>query len=286
MKKCLLALPLAALLAQTPPQTKPDEVVANLNGRASTRAEFERLLLPLSPANKLVVMRDPSNFLQNLAWLEVMVKMAEEQKLDRESPYRERIEQLRSQILAQALVDTYSNNVKIMPDVQRKHFDDNKAKYKQVKGRLIFIPIGQADGAKKGLSEEEAKAKANAVAGQAKMGADFVKLVREHSQDPGTKSKDGDLGEAVNQSATKIPEPMRNAILALKSKGQTTDPVRLPNGYYIFQATEVTEPTYDQVRDEIYKELQNAEVQKWVDGLRKQATAKVENPAYFQQGSK
>lgn len=275
MKKCLLALPLAAALFA---QLSPEKPIATLNGRPITRAEFERLLIPLSPANKLVVMRDPQSFLNNIAWLEVMLKLAEGKKLDEKSPYRERIHQIRSQILAQALVDDYANNIRILPDVQRKYYDENRAKYKQVKGRLIFIP--------KGDTEAAAKKKADAIAGQARLGADFIKLVREHSQDPATKAKDGLLDETVTQAAAKIPEPMRNAILALKSKGETTGPVLLPNGYYIFQATEIVEPSYEQIRDDVYKEIQNNEVQKWVEGLRNQASAKIEDPAYFQQSAK
>jgi len=286
MKKCLLALPFAVVLAQAQapaPDIKPDAVVVTMNGRAVTRAELERMLLPLPPASKATIMRDPQAFLQNLAWLEAMVKLAEEKKLEQQSPYRERIEQLRSQILAQALVDDYSNHIHILPEVQRKYYDANRAKYKQVKGRLIFVPV-EGSG-KKALTEAEAKTRAETIVKQARMGADFVKLVREYSEDPVTKAKDGLLDETITQGTAKIPEPMRNAMLTLKAKGEITNPVRLPNGFYIFQATEVLDQPYDEVRDDIFKELQNAEVQKWVDGLRKSSSAKVENPAYFQMGA-
>ena len=301
MRTPLLVLLLAgALDAQNPSQPKPapaakelapDSVVATLNGRPITKAEMDRILIPLSPTNRMVVMRDPQAFLNEYAWWEVIAKMAEKAGLENKSPYRERIDQSRRQILVQAMADEATNGVRVMLEEQQKYYNENKDKYREVKGRLLFVPAGAQPGkepepGKKVLTDEEAKNKAQTLAAQARMGADFVKLVREHSEDASTKKRDGDLGVAVRSNTQQVPEPMRNAILTLKAVGQVAGPVRLENGYYLFQATEVRNVPFEEVRDEIYKELQNQQFQKWLEETRKQSSAKVEAPAYFQQGAK
>src|SRR5258708_4163572 len=82
------------------------------------------------------------------------------------------------------------------PADQKKYYDDNIDKYREVKIKMIMTPFLAAmeSGGKKALTEAEAKAKADSVVRLARSGVDFVKLVKEHSEDPGTMGRDGDLG--------------------------------------------------------------------------------------------
>jgi hypothetical protein len=265
----------------------PEGVVATINGRPITKAEMERLLIPLSPANKQVVMRDPQRFLEEYAWFEVIAKEAEKNNLADQSPYRERIAQGRNQILVQAMVDEITNGVRILAEQQKKYYDEHKGDFREVKGRLLVLPFGHAgstppQGMDKVMPEDEARKKADQIVGQARLGADFAKLVAEHSGHVDSRGKGGDLGMSIRKDTQQVPEPMRKAIMALSKANETTAPIRLDNGYYIFQATEVIDPPYDKIKDDIYKELQQLEVRKWLDETRKRSSAKVENPAFFQ----
>lgn len=76
-------------------------------------------------------------------------------------------------------------------DEARAAYAQNSAEYsvgEQVRARHILV---KTDG---GLDLEAARAKAERLLAQVKSGADFAKLARENSDDPGSKTSGGDLG--------------------------------------------------------------------------------------------
>jgi peptidyl-prolyl cis-trans isomerase C len=297
MKSCYFALFLCAssLWAQAPAApaappkpaaepVKPDTVIAVVNGKSYTAELMDRLLAPLSPAAKAAAFRDPQNFLDNYALFDLIGSMAEKTKLDQKSPIKEQIAETRRQILVQAYVNEYKNSLPVPAQDQRKYYDDNISKYKETKVKMIFIPFSAASavGGKKPVSEAEAKAKAESVVKLARSGVDFVKLVQEHSEDPGTKSHDGDLGRGVRAGTPGLADNVKSAILSLKP-GEIGDPIQQQSGYVVVRAESISVAPYEQVKDEIFNEIKDAAFRKYVDETRKQATVKIENGSYFQQ---
>jgi peptidyl-prolyl cis-trans isomerase C len=284
--------PPAASAQATPPKPgaeaiKPDTVVAVVNGKSYTAEEMDRILAPLSPVQKQIAQREPQAFLEQFAIFDLIAAMAEKAKLDQKSPYKEQIAETRRQILVTAQVNEYKNSLPIMPADQKKYYEANLDKYKEAKVKIILIPFAPTGATaetagKKTMTEPEAKAKAESVAKLARSGVDFVKLVKEHSEDPGTSGRDGDLGIAVRSTTTNVPENVRTAILALK-QGDVSDPVRQQNGYVIARAESIAVASYDSVKDDIFKEMKDAEVRKFADETKKKASAKIENGAYFNQ---
>ena len=116
---------------------------------------------------------------------------------------------------------------------------------------------------------------------QARGGVDFVKLVKEFSQDKASAGQNGDIGMPVRKTTTQIPETMRNAVLALKA-GQVSDPVRHENGYYIFRAESAGVLPYEKVKDEIYKELKDVGFNRWKEKTKAQSSVQFDNEAFFQ----
>jgi peptidyl-prolyl cis-trans isomerase C len=266
---------------------KPDTVVAVVNGKSYTAEEMDRILAPLSPTQKQIAQREPQAFLEQFAIYDLIAAMAEKAKLDQRSPYKEQIAETRRMILVTAQVNEYKNSLPIMPEDQKKYYEANLDKYKETKVKIILVPFAPAGGAagtggKKTITEPEAKAKAESVVRLARTGVDFVKLVKEHSEDPGTSGRDGDLGIGVRSTTTNVPENVRTAILALK-QGEVSDPVRQQNGYVIARAESIAIAPYDSVKDDIFKEMKDAEVRKFADETKKKATVKIENGAYFNQ---
>ena len=92
-----------------------------------------------------------------------------------------------------------------------KYYDSNKQKYTQVRVKAIYIAFNDdaagssASKGKKPLNEAEAKAKADKLLAAIKGGADFVKLVKENSDDETSREKDGDLPPCA--AATTSPTP-------------------------------------------------------------------------------
>jgi parvulin-like peptidyl-prolyl isomerase len=276
-------------LAQTSPKPgaeaiKPDTVIAIVNGKPYTAQEMDRLLAPLSPVVRQTAYRDPKTFLDNYALFDVIGKIAEQNKLDQVSPYKEQIAETRRQILVQAQVNEYKNSIPVPAADQKKYYDENTAKYKETKVKIILVPFSSAPSldTKKHVTEAEAKAKAEAVVKLARSGVDFVKLVKEHSEDPGTVGHNGDFGTGVRANTPNLPENVKSAILALK-QGEISDPIRWQTGYVVVRAESISVAPYEQVKDEIFNEIKDAAFRKYVDENRKKATVQIENGAYFQQ---
>ncbi len=264
---------------------KPDTVIAVVNGKPYTADEMDRLMSVLSPVNKQMFMRDPKTFLEGYALFDVFAGMAEKNKLDQKSPYKEKLAALRREVLVQAESTEYKNSIPVMPADQKKYYEANPDKFKETKVKMIQIRFAtgsaEPDG-KKPIPEAEAKAKAENIVRLARSGVDFVKLVKEHSEDPGTVSHNGDLGIAVRAGSTNVPANVKSAILALK-EGEVSNPIREQNGYVVVRAESISVASYDQVKDEIFQEIKDAAFRKFVDETRKSTTVKIENNAYFQQ---
>ena len=167
-----------------------------------------------------------------------------------------------------------------------KYYDDNKGtKYSQVRVKAIFISFNDdpsaaagADG-KKPLNEAQAKAKADKLVASLKGGADFVKLVKENSDDETSREKSGDF--ATLRGSDNIPDAFRSAIFALK-QGEITQPLKQPNGFYILRAEEVTVRPLSEVRDEIYNEVKNIKADQWIRAIDTGIKVQVVNKAFVE----
>jgi parvulin-like peptidyl-prolyl isomerase len=116
---------------------------------------------------------------------------------------------------------------------------------------------------------------------QARGGVDFVKLVKEYSEDSASKGQNGDMGIPVRNSTTQVPEAMRTAILTLK-QGQVSEPIRHENGYYVFRAESTGVLPYEKAKDDIYNELKDVAFSQWEQKTKAQSSVQFENEAFFQ----
>jgi len=271
---CVLCTALG--LAQTPappkpspaPALTPDTVIAEYdNGKKLTYGELEKFLSVLPAQTRAGVMRDRKQLVERYLLMKKVSELAEKDKLDEKSPYKEAI-------------DSYRMN---RVEEQQAYYDQHKAQYEQVTVKLIHISFSSSPGTgadgKKRLSEEEAKAKAEQLAKEAKAGADFVKLVTENSDDEATKTKKGDLTISRSESAT-LPESIRTVTLGLKP-GEVSEPVRQPNGFYVFRGESVSVKPFAEVRDQIFTDLQRMKTKDWVDSTTKGLNIKPENDQFF-----
>lgn len=100
-----------------------------------------------------------------------------------------------------------------------------------------------------------ARAKIDAILQQVKRNpADFAKLAREHSQDPGSGPKGGDLGFFPRGAMVK---PFEDAVFSLK-ENQVSDVVRSEFGFHIIRLTGIKPGkvrSLDEARDSIAAEL-------------------------------
>ena len=174
----------------------------------------------------------------------------------------------------------------ILAAEQKKFYEDHLDRYTQAKVKVLFVsfradPASQTNPkAKKILSEPEAKAKIEKLLGQIRAGADFVKLVKENSDDSDSIARDGDFGPLIRRSDDSLPADIKNAIFALKP-GKVTDALRVPSGFYLFRLEESTVQSYDTVRDDIFIEIQQKRFNEWQERMVKSLDVKIVNENFF-----
>ena len=129
------------------------------------------------------------------------------------------------------------DSLTLTEDELQQYYDTNLSQYQtpgQVRASHILLRV---DG-----DDEAATARAAELAAEARAGADFAELAREHSEDDTNAENGGDLG--LFGRGRMVPE-FENAAFALAA-GEVSDPVRSPFGYHVIKVTEkqeeVTQP--------------------------------------------
>ena len=270
-----------------PAPANPDAVVATVNGKPITAAEMTAILSVSPPEAQKTFLSDPKRFLDQLGLMRALEAMAVKDKLDQQSPLKETLELQRMQALAQAQVTAMANTIPVLADDQKKFYDANHDQFTQAKVKMLFVsfqssaPAQTDPKAKKILTEPEAKAKIEKLLVDLRANhADFVKLVKEHSDDAESVARDGDFGQPIATSDKAIPPEISKAIFALKP-GQVSDPVRQKTGYYLFRLDELGTQPFEQVRDDIFMQIRQARFNEWMDQTKKSVTVKIENEDFF-----
>lgn len=155
----------------------------------------------------------------------------------------------------------------------------NEARYKRPEERQASHILIRAD---KGMPEAEAKAaqeKAESILAQLKAApGDFAKLAKEHSQDPGSAAKGGDLGFFGRGMMVK---PFEDAVFGLK-EGELSGVVRSDFGFHIIKLTGVRSEQarpLAAVRDEIVAELKRqAAMKQYAEAAESFANTVYEQP--------
>lgn len=146
-------------------------------------------------------------------------------------------------------VDDYLKE-SIKEDEIKKYYDEESVG--DIKASHILIKV-KTDGEEEGLSDEEAKAKAEDLIKQLDEGADFAELAKANSDDPGSAVEGGNLG-FFNKGA--MVAEFEKAAYALKVNEYTKEPVKTTYGYHIILKTEEAEKQkYEDVKENIITKL-------------------------------
>lgn len=151
----------------------------------------------------------------------------------------------------------FQSQVEVSEEEIAQYFELNKQDYatpKKVRAHHILFKVRQDAGQEQ---IEEARTKALKVLEEARAGADFAKLARKYSDDPGSKSKGGDLGFFIRDRMVK---PFSDAAFAMKP-GEISEPVRTPFGWHLIKVMAIQEAkgpllaeAADQIRSKLLKE--------------------------------
>lgn len=127
------------------------------------------------------------------------------------------------------------------------------------------------------LFNKDQKKKAEEVKAQLDDGADFAKLARDLSQDPGSAEKGGDLG-CVGTGET---VPNFEKALFDAEEGETVGPVKTQFGYHIIRLNEIQKANVTPLKEvsgdietQLSQEKQATEFEKWIEDQKKQRDLK------------
>jgi len=189
---------------------------------------------------------------------EVVAQEALKLGLNKQPHVAARLELDRQSILVNAYFEDFLKKHPVTEDMLKKEYERLKPELPAREYRVRHILVEKEDDAK------------NIIA-QIRKGGSFEKLAAEHSRDPGSKGRGGDLDWAPAENYVK---PFADAVRTLK-KGQMTDaPVRTDFGFHVIRvederATKI--PTFDEAKQQLQQLVQNQVVQKAVADLRSKA---------------
>ncbi|MEA2499682.1 MAG: foldase protein PrsA, partial [Actinomycetota bacterium] len=179
---------------------------------------------------------------------------------------------VKDQVLEMKLREQVVENISVSPAEVRSFYDENIGDYQQ--SRVSHILVKQKDEA---LADRLAARLQSTPTGQRK--ALFAALAKQHSTDPTTGPKGGDLGLAPS---SKYVPTFAAAIDALEVN-EVSDPVSTQFGWHVIFVTKRVTASYPEVRASIEQQLEGPMADKaWTDWLREayeDADVKV-NPRY------
>jgi peptidyl-prolyl cis-trans isomerase C len=270
----------SSVWAQTPPTgyvDKPETVIATLDdGTKITAGELDALIPQLPKLYRDAAETDPQKFLNLLALFKQVAVRADAEKLTDQAPYKQGLDFAEMEAKARMWVQKQQTEIAVSDAEIETYYNAHKEPFRRFKVSGIKVAFGgtppEAGSSSPNssrvprnvLTEEDAKAKAETLVAKIRAGADFFKLVQTDSDDETSKAKNGDLG--TWSMTDNVPDALRGAVLSLK-KGEVSDPIKQPGGYYIVHADDVTYTPLSDLKDQIFAQLKEDKAQKFLKDL-------------------
>ena len=271
----------AAPAATAPQVAASDPVVITYGTTQIRQSEFEAAIKTL-PAEYQSFASGPKKkaFAEDYVRMKMLSSEAEKNGLQKDPEISAQIELMRENALANAEMNRMEKGIALSePDVQ-KAYDDKKASLEQAKVRHILVAFkgGQqpTPAGKKELTEDEAKAKAEAIRAKIVAGTDFAETAKKESDDSSSAERGGEIGTL---SRGRAPADFDKAVFDGKV-GEVSAPVRTPFGYHLIQVEERKTPSLADIRPQIEQELRQQKMQGLMDTMQSGAGVKYDD-AYF-----
>ncbi len=268
---CVLAV--GAVLPAQPPivsgAANPNETVLTVNGRPITAAGYELLVRTLlSPERQEIALGSGRRqFAQQLVEMAALSAEAARQGLDKQPDVALQLSFQHDNLMALLMFRSLMQTAPVSEAVIQAYYEAHKADYETLAARHILIRIKDAPfpaiPGKPELSDDEARAKAEAIRRRLANGEDFATLARQESDDSASGQAGGNLGEF---GRGKQVQPFEQAAFALKP-GEISQPVRTPFGYHIIEVQSHSLKSLADVKQDILSQLKPDIARKEVDDL-------------------
>ncbi|HAP11984.1 MAG TPA: peptidylprolyl isomerase, partial [Afipia sp.] len=212
-------------------------VIAKVNGAEIRQSDLTVAEEELGPSLQQM---DPAtrrdNLIAFLIDMKIVAKAAEAKKIGDSAEFKQKIAFARDRLLMDSLLAT-EGKAAVTDEAMKKVYEDATKQVsgeKEVRARHILVP-----------TEEEAKA----IKAELDKGADFAKLAKEKSKDPGA-ADGGDLGFFTKEQMV----PEFSAVAFALEPGKISDPVKSQFGWHIIKVEEARDrkpPDFEQVKGQI-----------------------------------
>ncbi|MBV9268815.1 MAG: peptidylprolyl isomerase [Acidobacteriaceae bacterium] len=264
-------------------QKEPNKVVATINGKQLTAKEAADML-SMIPEQQRRNAGNLEKMLEQIYLVTDLAKKAEGDHLDQQAPYKQQIQLSRDQILAQAYMSRLTNVSSAPPTDPKQYYDAHPEEFDTAKLSgiaIAFNPPGTpANPNGPNRTEQEARQKADDVEKKIKAGADVSTLARTDSDDQRSASQGGSLG-TLSAAAPNVPSEIKDTVFKKLQPGQVSEPIRLPNAFYIIKLESRTKEPYDQARDNIVQKLQADKNQAVVKQEMDKYKLQIDDPNFF-----
>ncbi len=258
MKRLVMLIAASALLPSAGAQH-----AAIVNGKEIPASQVDQFVRMMTEQGAPDTPQLREQIREELINREVMVQAAEKAGIADKPDVRMELELARQNVLIRGLFNHFLENNAISEKQLQAEYDKLKAASQQLEYKAHHILVKE---------EQEAKD----IITRLEKGEDFAKLAKEHSQDPGSGPRGGDLGWA---SADSYVQPFGEALSKLK-KGETTkEPVQSSFGWHVIRLEDTRQasfPPLEQVKAQLEEMLRQHALAKYQEELRK--SAKVEIP--------
>lgn len=268
VRTCLTGLVMAGVLTMTSPLALASDgkgVVAKVNGENITMADVKDVEKALPP--QLVEQAKDKKKLfaglrDQLVIVRLLVQEAKKADLEKDPDVQKQLERLKEGLLFQAYLSKQIAP-KVTEAALKGAYDDYVKSFpkdqKETRARHILVK-----------TEEEAKSLIKKI----KEGADFLKLARENSLDPGSAKEGGDLGYFTPE--TMLPA-FSEAAGKLKAGEVSSEPVKTEFGFHILRVEDrrtLRPKPFEEMKPELANRLQDEAAKALIAKLKE--AAKVE----------
>ena len=185
--------------------------------------------------------------------------------------------QFGDQLLLQKLYNDIVKDIKVTDEDIQKFYTENAERFKvpeQLNAQHVLLKADPENEAE----VKKAKAEADKLVAQIKGGANFGELAKKHSEDEGSKVKDGDLGQFTRGQMVL---PFEEALLKLK-KGEVSAPVKTQFGWHIIKRGETTPGSTRELKEvkpliegNLKQEKQKEVFEDWLKKQKEQADIQI-----------
>jgi peptidyl-prolyl cis-trans isomerase C len=261
---------------------KDTDIVAKIGKKTITVTEFNKLIGYFDAERQKMIESKPelkANILTQLVQSMVLSDLAKKKGFDKRPEIKNQLEFFSNSFLAtEYLKKEVAQKITISESEIKQYYDSHQEEFKtpeMVKAKHILIRVTPESSQE---DKKKAMEKAADILKRIKDGEEFEKLANEFSEDPGSKSKGGDIGFFPKGRMVK---PFEDAAFALKP-GELSSVVETQFGYHIIRVDDHKETsieTFESVKENINQKLtqekMREKVTEFLDKMMKEAGAEM-----------